>query len=195
MEAPPARLKRARATDSARQEGTGGDWDWGGIQMIQQLQNLQGRTNEESWHCFGRWSPRGWGEHYWRRRIRGVVSGTVPLRPNGGPFFRIDRRSVSLAQSGFPSIWRGWPGSIEHTEGAYVGHPRGDVETRPDVSWVGSLSSSFCVPCRTSISVKVASHTRSFGLGLAFPNRLRFNRPATSTRRRSVAQSLVKKPH
>lgn len=41
MEAP-----EGKGRDSARQEGTGGDWDGGkSIQVIQQPQNLQGRSN------------------------------------------------------------------------------------------------------------------------------------------------------
>jgi len=73
------------------------------------------------------------------------------------------------------------------TEGAYVGRPRGDVEElRPDVQLdeegVCRLrSASFVAPVSPSRWPPIRGH------GQVCPNRLRFNRPATSTRRRPVS--------
>jgi hypothetical protein len=102
--------------------------------VIQQLQNLQ-RSNAGPTRSLGIVSDGGAREDGGNitgedgqeaSRLGAFLSALTEVL-----FFRIERRSVSLAQSGFHSVQCDWAaGSMEYgsTEGAYVGRPRGDVE-------------------------------------------------------------------
>jgi hypothetical protein len=168
---------------------------WGeGIQHGQG--RSKSRTDKRAWHCFGQWNPRGLGkmtgeEHQEASRLR-----AIPLfRPYGRSFVS----SVSLAQSGFHSVWRGWGGSagsmergawnmeapcIRHTRWPYE---RGDIHVQSE--FFVSYSSSHTI---TPIGVQLWGR---FGLGLVFPKRPELNRTShihDSTRGQAPSAACAK---
>jgi hypothetical protein len=103
----PARVEEGKGATRTplTRRGLGGTGRWGDrYPTLSGEERKAGR--QEGLALFRTVEPARMGDDDWRRAPRGVASESVPLyfRPYG-PLFVL---SVSLAQSGFHSVWRGW---------------------------------------------------------------------------------------